>query len=118
MPQPPTREAAASALLTAAPRGAAPTPERVVLHEGRALMEEGRVYSKGVGASCSRHNPRPVHPDPRGVEAVLKRQGPEPTSDHHLPAPSERHAGSQWGADLGEDAGRCRKNPAAQCPRR
>ena len=118
MPQSPTREAAASALLTAGPRGAAPTSERVVLHEGRALMEESRVYSKGVGASCSRHNPRPVHPDPRGVEAVLKRQGPEPTSDHHLPAPSERHAGSQWGADLGEDVGRCRKNPAAQCPRR
>ena len=37
------------------------------LHEGRGLLDEGRVYSMGVGGSCSVHNPWPVGPHPRGV---------------------------------------------------
>ena len=37
------------------------------LHEARGLLEERRVYSKGVGGSCSMHNPWPVGPHPRGV---------------------------------------------------
>ena len=37
------------------------------MHEARGLLEEGRVYSMGVGGSCSTHNPWPVDPHPRGV---------------------------------------------------
>lgn len=54
-------------------------PDRAVLHEGRAVLEEDGVYCRYVGPSCSVPNPWPVDPDPRGVEAVLKGPGPEPT---------------------------------------
>jgi len=37
------------------------------MHDGGALLEEGWVYCGQVGPSCSRHDPWPVDPGPRGV---------------------------------------------------
>ena len=42
------------------------------LHEGGALLADSRVYSTGVGVSCSTDNPWPVQPHPR-VVADLRR---------------------------------------------
>ena len=37
------------------------------MHEGRGLLGRVRVYSIGVGLSCSTHTPWPVHLHPRAV---------------------------------------------------
>lgn len=42
------------------------------MHEGGVLLEEGRVYSMGVGGSCSRHNPRSVQSHPRRISHSRK----------------------------------------------
>ena len=66
------------------------------LHEGGAPLHERRVYSMGVGGSCSTHNPRPVPPAPRAVGALDEAAGrtlyPEvrtpPGRRPHMPDPS------------------------------
>ena len=66
------------------------------LHEGGAPLHEHRVYSMGVGGSCSTHNPRPVPPAPRAVGARDKATDrtlyPEvrtpPGRRPHMPDPS------------------------------
>ncbi len=52
---------------------------RRVLHEGGMLLANIRVYSTGVGVSCSMDNPWPVHPHPRavaGLKGPLAGRGP------------------------------------------
>ena len=57
-----------------------------VLHEGGVLLEEGWVYCRKVGSSCSTHNPWPVDPDPRSVGRLEVRLKAEPASSHSPPA--------------------------------
>ena len=49
--------------------------DRRVLHEGGMLLANIRVYSTGVGVSCSMDNPWPVQPHLRAVAGL---KGPRP----------------------------------------
>ena len=53
-----------------------------VLHEGRGLLADIRVYSTKVRISCSTDNPWPVQPHPRAVGAQGQRTEPKQRKPH------------------------------------
>ena len=61
-----------------------------LLHEGRVPLEEGRVYSRWVGPSCSTHNPRAVDPHPRTVDRAGDGPGRNRRRNHYRRTP-HRH---------------------------
>ena len=81
------------------------------LHEGGVLLEEGWGHFGWVGPSCSKHDPWPVDPAPRGAGLLEARLKAEPESNHDHRAPAQTAGRGRWGRTCDGAPGRAARTP-------